>query len=915
MFQWSSDIDRRVMASYRSVRRSRWYQPQCNSLEERYFLSVTLTGSFPTEPLVGNPVTWTASTDEPIEDPVYQFSVGSTDGELRVVRDFSPVDSFTWNPIQEGSYEILVTVKDGFSAVTGQSTSAFHTAISVVEGSEATISPTSNPLIALYSAPPSSGIYMRVEFRVLDSGQAWTETARQPIVPGKSTNFLVAGMLPETTYEMRHVLNDGTTSDPLSFTSGALPSDLTFPTFTQEPGAEAEADPAQDLILLQGIAQRRDGEVPLEVVSTLATDRMGNIVWYFDEMTHGAGQTTDRLVPGGTLLMMSREQSVNGAGGTIWEVDLAGNILWETNVAATNEKLEALGHEPILWFHHDLLRLPNGHTAVLGGTERTVDLDGTPTEYIGDMVLVFNENLELDWVWDAFDWLDTNRLPTQGEGPEDWLHSNSIGWSPLDANLVISVRSLDWVIKIDYANGTGDGDVVWRLGPDGDFTINSSDPYPWFTHQHDAQYIDDNTLLLFDNGNTRQSENPDANSRGQAFLLDEETMEATLVLNADLGVYARAVGSAQQLSNGNFVFTPGIGVRQTIEVLPDGTIDYLQSMNYPGFLYRSYIYDTLYGDDPASVGSASRYFDADGDRRADLLVFDPDSANWVITYADGEQETLHFGAPGDIAIPGDYDGDGVTDLGVYRPVSDFVPDAAHWFVVLSGGGVINQPFGAAGDEAVPADYDGEGVTDLGVYRRVSDLVPDAAHWFVVLSGGGVFNNPFGADGDEAVPADYDGDGVTDLGVYRQESDLEQGGSHWFAILSGGGVIDQAFDVSGDMAIPGDYDGDGKADPAIYLRESEIIPGAAHWFAILSSGGAIDQAFGSPEDDPGPADHDGDGVTELAVYRVETAEAYLLRSRDQALRLAFEDLDLDLGPGTRLLGPRWFWSDVDGDQES
>ena len=137
------------------------------------------------------------------------------------------------------------------------------------------------------------------------------------------------------------------------------------------------------------------------------------------------------------------------------------------------------------------------------------------------MVLVLDQNLQVAWVWDPFDRLNIHRLPTLGEGPSDWTHANSIAWSPADGNLIVSLRNLDWVIKIDYANGTGDGHVIWRLGAGGDFRINSKDPSPWFSHQHDVRYINDTTLVLFDNGNTRRSKNRRANSRGQELILDE----------------------------------------------------------------------------------------------------------------------------------------------------------------------------------------------------------------------------------------------------------------------------------------------------------------------------------------------------------------------------------------------------------
>ena len=159
------------------------------------------------------------------------------------------------------------------------------------------------------------------------------------------------------------------------------------------------------------------------------------------------------------------------------------------------------------------------------------------------MIIVLDQNLQVAWVWDSFQWLDTSRLPTLGEGPLDWLHGNSVDYSPEDGDLIVSLRAQDWVVKIDYANGTGDGHTVWTLGAGGDFTIVSSDPDPWFSHQHDVRYVNDNTIVLFDDGNTRVANDPnEPDSRGQELVLNEQTMTATLVVNADLGNYSAALG-------------------------------------------------------------------------------------------------------------------------------------------------------------------------------------------------------------------------------------------------------------------------------------------------------------------------------------------------------------------------------------
>ena len=115
-------------------------------------------------------------------------------------------------------------------------------------------------------------------------------------------------------------------------------------------------------------------------------------------------------------------------------------------------------------------------------------------------------------------------------------------------------------MRVNYGNGSGSGKILWRLGKNGDFTMNSSDPYPWFSHQHEAAYESSGTqfLSLFDNGDTRRESFPNANSRGQLLELDEPNRTATLTVNIDLGVYGYALGSAQRLANGNYQFQPGI---------------------------------------------------------------------------------------------------------------------------------------------------------------------------------------------------------------------------------------------------------------------------------------------------------------------------------------------------------------------
>jgi len=593
------------------------------ALEDRALPSgtVSLAPSQPAPQLVGERVTWTATAADVGANPVYQFSAAAHGGAFHVVRDFSPTNAFSWTPMREGTYDIAVTVKDGYQAAENTSAVVADAVASRVSGPQAVVSPTPNPLVALYSVPPSAAGTVFVQFAVAGDHPAWRNTDARAVAAGTSTNVFVAGMLPNTAYQMRHVFSSGTGSAPLLFTTGSIPAALTIPAFTVRQPSGAGSDLDQDMIFHQRI-RATPNTPPL-----VATDLAGRVTWYYDLTASGfnlikSGQT---LVPGGTLLLngVDRYTPVPTAPNVLREIDLAGNSVRETSLGALNAQLAAMGHQAIHAFHHDVQRLPDGTTVALAYTERTVNINGIPTNYIGEMVLVLDPDFQVKWAWDAFDHLDIHRGPVLGEvtfpgsseptavvpvlPAVDWLHVNAVALSPADGNLILSVRHQDWVVKIDYRNGAGDGHVVWRLGQGGDFGVASADPNPWFSHQHNAHYLDDHTLILFDNGNTRRASDPSAHSRGQVWTLDEMGMTAKPVLNADLGNYSFRLGSAQRLSNGSYSFMSGSQGQppsefaQSIEVLQNGTPSYVLEFASPE--YRSYRLRTLYeGTDDALAG-------------------------------------------------------------------------------------------------------------------------------------------------------------------------------------------------------------------------------------------------------------------------------------------------------------------------
>ncbi len=574
-------------------------------------MTATVTPSTPSPVHVGTPVTFAASSPDAAAGTLwYRFRVRRPGAEYQMIRDFGPDSALTWtDSAHEGVFDMEVTIRN---VDTGDVASAVLPYLfqSLVVGGQPAVTPTANPLVFLFSAPPCpAGSRMRVAFA---PGSLAIRTARKQAAetgttqytpfhnctPALSMNFYLAGMQAESSYVARAIVDTGTdivSGAEVEFTTGKVSAALYSDTI-QTPYVGTSSDP----VLLGSPL----GGHPV------AHDLAGNVIWYGPD---NLGMVT-RPVAGGDLWSIVEVYGADPTHQLLNRFDLAGTLVVGTNAARVNEQLKALGKRQITGFHHEARSIAGGRVVALAGVEQVLtDVQGPgPVDVLGDMILVLDKNLNVVWTWDAFDNLDPHRMAVLGEtcpsacppiqlakSANDWTHGNAVQETP-DGNLLYSTRHQDWLVKISYDGGMGDGHILWRLGKDGDFTMKSSDPYPWFSHQHDGNVVssDGTRLMVFDDGNTRVAAMGGGHSRGQELKLDEQSLTATPLLNVDLGVYAIAVGSAQHLRNGDAHFDAGfVQENNTIdsysyEVDRTGKINYVAHQN--AILYRTFRMSDLY---------------------------------------------------------------------------------------------------------------------------------------------------------------------------------------------------------------------------------------------------------------------------------------------------------------------------------
>jgi hypothetical protein len=282
-----------------------------------------------------------------------------------------------------------------------------------------------------------------------------------------------------------------------------------------------------------------------------------------------------------------------------------------------------------------------------------------------------------------------------------------------------------------------------------------------------------------------------------------------------------------------------------------------------------------------------RTLDFNGDNKSDLVIARATGAaaqaTWYIQDSAGVSSATNWGlgvgfAGGDIATPEDFDGDGKTDIAVWR--SD--PTAANFFILQSSTSTLNtQQFGQAGDDpTVVEDYDGDGKADVAVFRVNGAGGPcgGTSIWYWRPSGTPATNFAYacwGTTGDKAYPGDYDGDGKADPSVVRNNASA----ALVIQNRTTAGARTVSFSNFADKFVSGDFDADNRSDLAAVRNNAGVL---TWYFQNSGTGQSFQFDFGNATTDYVlGGDYDGDNKADFGLWRsgtgTDSGTFYIIRT--------------------------------------
>lgn len=306
------------------------------------------------------------------------------------------------------------------------------------------------------------------------------------------------------------------------------------------------------------------------------------------------------LLDDGSLLRTGAPQSQwmqgGGAGGIVELYSWSGERLWQyTHLSSTARA------------HHDVEILPNGNILMLVWESHTRDeaiAQGRPSSRLTENALWSERVIEVKrtgptsgevvWSWSSWDHMIQDVDPSKpnygvvADNPQrininaggtrsDWLHANSVRYNVNRDEVMISIHNLDeiWIIS------RKSGEIVYRYGNPLNYKRGTQQNQVLFG-QHDARWLSDTRVMIFNNGNERFGGNGSSvdeidlplNTDGTYRREPSKAFAPAVPIvafppNITAAYYAQNISGATRLPNGNTLSCLG-PTGTLIESTPEG---------------------------------------------------------------------------------------------------------------------------------------------------------------------------------------------------------------------------------------------------------------------------------------------------------------------------------------------------------
>ncbi|HYP25781.1 MAG TPA: BACON domain-containing carbohydrate-binding protein [Blastocatellia bacterium] len=364
----------------------------------------------------------------------------------------------------------------------------------------------------------------------------------------------------------------------------------------------------------------------------------------------------------------------------------------------------------------------------------------------------------------------------------------------------------------DFPAGGGTGSITVSANPGCDWVASESSDFISITSG--ASGSGNGTVMFNVAANSGAARSDTITVAGLTFTVNQAAGGGATTFSASGTVTLAAGGSPLQFVRLTFTRISGSGAIPA-PVTTDASGNWSQSGFETGSTYRVTPSKKRFTFTPASrdFSAASTSLNFTGSKNADTTgVFRPGNGALFLknTNASGFADVmLTYGLPGDIPLSGDWNGDGIDTIGVYRN-GDFLLRNSN----TNGFADIVVSFGVPGDQPIVGDWDGDGIDTIGIYRNGDFLLRNSN-----TSGPPQLVFSLGVSGDVAISGDWNGDGIDTTGVFRPSN-----GALFLKNANTTGIADifLTYGLPGDQPVTGDWNADGIDTIGVYRNGDFLL---------------------------------------------------------------------------------------------